>query len=139
MDKSSAIQILNSRKLITEPGSYQLKVTSSVPYQRPDGGDLVKITNYAAMSPYHLKQAQALFATGEFQEATNNAISSSQRVGRDYEPAKGEIVNVVIDLLPNKEGIDSLFVVSVTALKTSKAASINFAEVEETVEETPLV
>lgn len=137
MEKSNAIQILNSRKLIVEPGSFQLKVTSAVPHQR-DNGDLVKITNYAAMTDYHLKQAKDLFKDEKFQEATNQALSSSQRIGKDYEPAKGEIVNVVVDRITNKDGIEILAVVSVTALKTSKAASVSFAEVEE-IEEAPLV
>lgn len=136
MEKSNAVAILNSRKLIAEPGKFNLKVTSSTLFTREDG-TVTKITNYAAMTPYQLEQAKALGKEDKWQEATNQSLSSSQRVGKDYEPAKGELVDVVVDYIKNKDGIDILAVVSVTGMKTTKATSINFDEVE--VEEPALV
>lgn len=130
MNKENAIQIFNSRKLITVPGKYNLKVTSTTPHQREDG-TLVNIVNYAAMTPFHLGEARRLLKEEQFQEATNQAITSSQRIQNDYLPSKGELVDVVIDTITNKAGIEILAVVSVTPMKTSKATSVNFEEVEE--------
>jgi hypothetical protein len=141
MEKDSALQILNSRKLISVPGKYTLKVTSATPFIREDN-TVVNITNYAAMTPYQLQQARELFKAGDYQKATNQALSSSQRIANDYLPAKGEHVEVLVDEIVNKEGITILAVVSVTAIKTSKAGNVSFEEVEETVaaaEEAPLV
>lgn len=137
MEKTNAIQILNSRKLITEPGKYNLKVTSVTPFNREE--TLVNITNYAAMTPYHLQQARALGAEDRWQEATNQALNSSQRIANDYLPSKGELVDVVVDEITNKDGIKILAVVSVTAMKTKTAASINFETIEQAEEQPSLV
>lgn len=129
MEKSNAIQILNSRKLVTEPGSYQLRAVSVVPFDRD--GTLVNIVNFNAMTDYHLSQAKASLKAGEYQEATNFAISTSARVGRDFTPQKGQIVEVVFDHITNKDGIEALVVVGVNALATKKAAAISFDDVDE--------
>lgn len=136
MEKDNAIKIFNSRKLITGPGKFNLKVTSTTPFQREDG-TLVQITNYAAMTPYQLTEAKRLGKEGNWEEATQNSLSSSQRIGKDYLPAKGELVDVVVDHIINKEDIEILAVVGVTAMKTTKATSINFEDAE--VEEESLV
>lgn len=132
MDKKSAIQILESRKLITQPGKYQLKVTSATPFQREDG-TMVSITNYAAMTPYQLGEAKKLIKAEKFQEATNQSLSSSQRLANDYIPSKGEFVDVLVDEIVNKENITILAVVSVVAIKSTKATNVSFTE--EVIEE----
>jgi len=134
MDKESALKIFRSRKLITVPGLYLLKVTSTTPFRREDG-TVVNITNYAAMTPYHLDQAKALAAKELWQEATNQALSSSQRINNDYLPAKGEFVNVLVETIKNKEDINILAIVSVTAIKASTASNVSFDSEEVSIAE----
>lgn len=136
MDKKSAVQILNSRKLVNKVGKFTLKVTSTNPFLRPDG-TAVTIVNFAAMTAYQLGKAKELFAAGEYQEATNLNLSASQLSGR-YVPAKGEIVDVEITEIENKEGINILVVDTIVPRQAERATAISFSmdDEEEVVEAT---
>ncbi len=131
MEKSNAIQIINSRKLITEPGKFAVKVTGITPYTRPDTDILTNIVNFAAMTPYQLGEAKRLLREGLFQEATNQNLTSSQRIGQDFQPDKGEIVNIVVDYIKTTSGENALLVVSVSEMKTKNTFSINLLDEDE--------
>lgn len=130
MDKSQALQILKSRKLIAVAGKYQLRAVSVVLHTREDG-TVVNIINLNAMSPYHVEQAKAQLMEGNYQEATNFAFSTNARLGRDFTPAKGEIINVIVDNITNKDGIDALMVVGISPVAVSKAASVDFSSFDD--------
>lgn len=125
MEKLNSIQIIESRKLVATPGSYELKVTSVTPFEDKF------IANFAAMTPYHLGEAKRLITEGEFQEATNQNISASLRP-TDYIPAKGEIVKVYLDNVTTKSGVTGLFVTSVSEVKarTTTKVSLGFDDVD---------
>lgn len=125
--KENAIQIINSRKLLPEPGKYTVKVTNVTPFQRPDSEILINIVNYAAMTPWQLGEAKRLFKEGDYQECTNQNLSSSQRIGMDYTPMKGEIVDIVIDIVPTKNRPEgALLVIGVQPLRNKQASIIRF-------------
>lgn len=136
MTKESAVQILNSRKLISKEGKFTVKVTSAAPFLREnnDGSKTpVTIVNFAAMTQYQLSQAQELFKTGDYQGATNLNMSASQLSGQ-FVPLKGEIVDVEVGTIQNKEGINILVVTSIVARQAEKAGTISFSLEEDAVE-----
>ena len=135
MEKSSAIQILNSRILVSEEGKYSAKVTNIVPYTREDGQE-VNIIGLAAMNSYGLGQAKEKLAAGDFQGATNTNLSRSARVGQDYTPAKGEIVDFTVGYVETKDGSQALLVTSLTPMARIKAKSVKLSLDEEVVDAT---
>lgn len=124
MDRKSAAQILNSRKLITKIGKVTLKCTNTTPFVREDGTPTT-IVNLNGMTAYQLNKAKELFEAGEYQEATNLGMSASQLSGR-FVPSKGEIVDVEITEIPNKDGVAILVVESIVPRQAEVAPSINF-------------
>lgn len=125
LTKESAAKILNSRKLITAPGKYQVQVTAVTPFERD--GQLTSIVNLAAMNDYQLGVAREAFKAGNYQEATNTQLSASQRIGKDYIPAKGEIVNITVDNVALKDGGEGLLITSLTEVPVTKATNVNFS------------
>lgn len=127
--EESCIQIINSRRIATEPGKYQVKVTNVTPYERPEeqGGLLTQINNYDLMTPYNLQEAKRLFNEGDYTGAASQKLSSSSRIGIDYCPMKGEIVEVVLDIIETKNRPEgALLVKAVQPLRTKVAASVKF-------------
>lgn len=129
MERSSAEQIIASRIPVLSADKYRVKVTSVTPYHKSleGGNDQVAIANFNAMTGYHLAEAKALFAQGEYQEATNKALSSSIR-GTDYMPTKGEHVEIMVEERTTRAGIKGLFVVSITPIQAKKVGNINMAD-----------
>lgn len=129
MDKKSALQILNSRRLVNKVGKITLKCTSTQPFERPDG-TMTTIVNFNGMTEYQYKKAKELFAAGEYQEATNLNMSASQLSGR-FVPSKGETVDVEITEIKNKDGINILVVDSIVPRQAEVAPRINFEDIDE--------
>lgn len=115
MNKKDAIGILGSRLPITSEGKYAVKVTNCGDYHRalPQGGAVVAIANFNAMTPYQMDQAKADLVAGEFAKALNHNLSLSIR-NSDYRPAKGEIVDIEVGIIKTKDGEDALMVTSLT-------------------------
>lgn len=128
LDKKSAVQILNSRAVIAAPGKYTVKVTSTTPFIRE--GVATTIVNFAAMTAYQLSKAQEHFAAGEYDEACNLNMSASQLQGR-YVPSKGEVVDVEVTEITNKEDINILVVDSIVPRQATVAARAKFSFDEE--------
>jgi len=126
MEKSNAIQILKSRTLIAKPGKYRVKTTSATSFYKDLGNGIsqVAIANFDAMTSYHLEAAKTLFAQGDYQEACNQKLSASIR-SNDYNPSKGEIVDIVVDEVTTKNGITGLFIVSISPVKAETASKVN--------------
>lgn len=154
MTAENAIQILNSRKLIVEPGKYNLKVTNVTPFEKNViGGDdlLTNIVNFAGMTTFHRTEAKRFLKAGNFQEATNQNLTASRRIGLDYTPKKGEICEVIVDYValrdflpwanpdgangpdedprfPNgRIGQQGLLVIGVQAMPLAKAINASFS------------
>lgn len=119
----NAVAIIQSRKQINEPGKYRVKVTGTTPYVREDG-TAVTICNLGAMTPYHVAQAKAFLASGATQDATNQNLTSSPRSGRDFTPAKGEIVDVIVDYVVTKDGSQALLVTSMSPVPLAQTGSV---------------
>lgn len=119
----NAVQIIQSRKQINEPGKYRVKVTGTTPFARPDG-TAVTICNLNAMTPYHIAQAKAFLQAGNTQDATNQNLTSSPRSGRDYTPSKGEIVDIIVDFVATKDGSQALLVTSMSAVPLAQTGSV---------------
>lgn len=137
MDKQSAVQILNSRKLIGTEGKFTLKVTSASPFSREnkDGStSQVMIVNFAAMTSYQEGEARKLFKAGDYQGATNLNMSVSQLPGQ-YVPSKGEIVDVEVGTINNKDGVAILVITSIIPRKAQSASAVKFSLDEEDGEE----
>ena len=139
MNKQDALQILSSRKAISEPGKYRLAVSTCQDYFATRGeGDntinLVAIANFRAMTPYHVEEAKAQLAEGKFQDACNNNLSLSIREGA-FKPQKGEIVDVIVEHVDLKDGSKGLFVTSISEVKaTTDIANVSFSMEEEGAE-----
>lgn len=121
MEKKDAIQIISSRKLITEAGKYRLAVSTCQDYADTRGeGDntvnIVAIANFRAMTPYHVDAAKAQLAEDKFQEACNNNLSMSI-TDRGYKPVNGEQVDVIVEHIELKDGSKGLFATSIIPVK----------------------
>lgn len=117
----SAIQIINSRKLIPNvDGYYAVKVGNVTPFEDRF------IANFDAMSPYHLEEAKTYLKNGEFDKATNFRFTASLRV-KDYIPSKGEILEIYISEVTTKKGITGRFVTAIKEIKAKNGASIQLS------------
>lgn len=128
-----ASQILKSRRIIDGPGMIMLKATNITPHVREDGTH-VAIVNFNGMTPYHEAQAKKLYKDGKFDEACNQNISASPRVGKDYTPSKNEYVNVLLTEETTGNGVKGLFVKAIQPIKPEAGRSFSLESVEEEVE-----
>lgn len=133
--REDAMEYINSRKQITSAGKYRVKVTTcnelSTPIDRGNGNIQTHIANFNAMTNYQLQQALAVFQSLEegddHQEATNFALSSSIRYGKDYLPVKGETVDILVSEVENKDGINILVVNGIYPLPLQQGKKIDIA------------
>lgn len=117
----SAVQIINSRKLIPNvDGYYAVKVGNVTPFEDRF------IANFDAMSPYHLDEAKTSLKDGEFDKATNFRFTASLR-SKDYIPSKGEILEIYVSEVTTKKGITGRFVTALKEIKAKNGASIQLS------------
>lgn len=131
-----AVGILNSRLPITRAGKFTVKVTNCGDYHKAlgNGGSVVAIANFNAMSAYQMEQAKALLGEGKNAEALNNNMSLSIR-DTDYRPSKGEIVDIEVGYITTKAGEQALMVTSLTPRKAeSISAKCDFSSFLEDAE-----
>lgn len=128
LTEKTAAKIIQSRSLVTQPGSYELQVSNVTPFNDKF------IVNYKAMTPYHVSEAKRLAKEDDFDAAANQNISSSQRA-TDYIPSKGEFVKVQMDYVTTKSGKTGLFVVAVSPTKAMAKGKISNIFDEEFAEE----
>lgn len=135
---------------------------------KQEGGDsiLTAIVNYAAMTPYQFKVTKQLLRIAIeaekanvvtaiaiiggieaeytlediYQEASNQNLSSSQRIGQDFVPMKGEMVNVVLDIVKTEnQPQGALLCVACQPLRTKSTNKVKISlEEEEENEEVDL-
>lgn len=137
LSKSDALGILGSRLPIGSAGKYAVKVTNCGDFHRPlpQGGAIVAIANFNAMTAYQMEQAKASLTAGEYNDAVNNNLSLSIR-GTDYRPAKGEIVDIEVGIIKTKDGEDALMVTSMTPRVAKQVSTkCDFSEFLEDAEE----
>lgn len=130
--KEVAINILQSRALVTDAGKYTAKVTSVNPFIREDGTQ-TNIVNFNLMTAYQADSARKAFKEGDFAGALNGTSMTASQLQGQYVPSKGETVDVEIGWHTNKEGIDILVVNSVIARKAVAAKKFSL-ELEEELE-----
>ena len=122
--KENTKSIIKSRKLVPSVGNYVLKVTNSTPYTREDGTE-THIVNFAAMTPYQVDVAKALYKNGDYTAATNQVLSASLLKGQ-FVPAKNERVKVFVDNITTKNGVTGLFIVGVSEIPLAEAKGVSF-------------
>jgi len=134
LTKEQVKQIIESRKIVTEPGQYQAKVTNVTLYTREDD-TLVQINNFDLMTPWNLSEAKRLYKEGEYTEAASQKLSNNSRVGTDFCPKKGDIVNVVLDIIATKNQPNGVLLIkAIMPLETKKASAVSFGFDDETEE-----
>lgn len=129
MELDAIKAILGSRVQVTEAGKFKVKVTSVSPYEDRN------ICNFNAMTPYHVTETKAAIAAGDYDTCLNNNLSSGQRMGKDFTPAKGDFVNIHVDFVTTKDGEQALLVTGVEEIKAAATTKLSidswFDEVEE--------
>ena len=126
-----AKRILKSRKVISKPGKYQVKVTST--HLMPTHF----IINTNGMSPYDEKQAKQKYSEGEYEASLKSNLSTNVWVDEDsgevkgFLPEKDEIINIVCDFVQTKSGETGLFITSISAIPVSATSSFSFDDLEE--------
>jgi len=133
LSKSDAARIMASRKLISAPGKYHVKVTNNVRYLAEQGTvhkalaggvSQISIANFAACTPYHVQKFKELIQEGDYDGAANNCLTVSVR-SNDYIPAKNEIVVINVDYVTTKSGEQALLVTSFSALPVSNGGKLS--------------
>jgi hypothetical protein len=136
LTKDNAARIMASRKLITQPGKYHVRVTNDVQYLAEQGtvhrelaGGLfqVSIANFAACTPYHVREFKKAMKEGDYDGAANNNLTASVREN-DYMPSKNEVVVINVDYITTKNGEQALLVTSFNPLPVSAGGKISMED-----------
>jgi hypothetical protein len=124
LSKEDAVGILSSRLPIGSAGKYAVKVTNCGDFHRENaqGGNVIAIANFNAMTPYQMGEAKASLTAGEYNDAVNNNLSLSIRES-DYRPSKGEIVDIEVGIIQTKGGEDALMVTSLTPRQAKQVST----------------
>ena len=110
---------LSKRPLITSTQKRTVKVLNCNDFHKvsADGKTTtVAIANFDCFTVFQAETAKEALLAGDTNKALNQCMSLGIR-STDYRPAKGEIVNVQIDSILNKDGIEILVVTSVMEIK----------------------
>lgn len=126
-----ALNILQSRSVVSEAGKYTAKVTSVNPYLNPETGRKSTIVNFNLMTDYQTSLAQKAFADGDYAGAINSTSMTASQLEGQYVPTKGETVDLEIVDHENKDGVTILVVDTIIARKSTKAKKFSFATVKE--------
>ena len=136
LTQDAALRIMASRKLINKPGKYHVRVTNdvqglaelgSVHKELAGGSFQISIANFAAYTPWHLKQFRAAIKEGKFDEAANNNLTASVR-DVDFIPQKNEIVEINVDYVTTKSGEEALLVTGYNALPVSAGSKLSMED-----------
>ena len=135
LSQESAEKILSSKRVITSPGKYTVKVTSVTEFIKDQ---TVAIVNFDVMNAFQQGQAEELYAAGDFQGACNQGLSMSLRA-LDYTPSPTERVDIEVEEITLKSGEKALMAQAIiprkaVALKKS-VWSFSSAPVEAEAEE----
>ena len=130
LTKDQFLAYTKNRKMLAKADKYALKVRSVNEYLRPDG-TLVAIVNFDAITPYHMEVIKEHIAEGNLQEASNTVFTGSVRVGKDYVPTKGELVNVEVVDGQTKAGDAALFCGGITPRPVAEASAVDFSSMFE--------
>lgn len=120
LSQEQALQILQSRSLITEAGKYTVKTTSTTPIIR-DNGQTVTIVNFSAMTTYHAQKAIEAYNEGKYDDCTNGTSLSASQLEGQFVPSKGETVDIEVGEHVNKDGVTILVVTSIVQRKAVQA------------------
>ena len=124
--KEQFLQYTKNRQFISSADKYALKVRSVNQWVNPQG-KTVAIINFDAITSYHMGLIKDFIKAGDLQEASNTVLTGNVRVGIDYVPSKGEIVNVEIVSGTTKAGESALFVQGVTPRPVAATTSVDFS------------
>lgn len=131
MDQLSAKQILQSRAVISTVGKFTVRVTNVTHGHIRENGQVVNIVNFAAMTAFQAQAALAAYKAGNYEEATQKSLSTSQLSGQ-YTPTKGEIVDIeVAEHFSDNVGENILVVSAIIKRQAEQAHKFSLDDVEE--------
>jgi len=117
-----AVQYIQSRVGINEPGKYTLQVIST----NPHNGKV--IVNLKAQSAEGLAKAKAHLTAGEYDDAANTNMSTSVFADASFIPAKGEYVSAMVDYVENRKGDMVLGVVSINEMRARTTTKVSLGD-----------
>ena len=127
MELKDAVAILGSRTQISAPGKYAVKVTNCGDFHKQlERGSIVAIANFNAMNGYQVGKAKELIQAGDFSGALNQNLSLSIR-DKDYRPAKGEMVHIIVEEVETKTGEKALLATSLTPIAATTGSKVDFS------------
>ena len=136
--KEVALNILQSRSVVSEPGKYTVKVTSVNPFTRDneDGSQTnTHIVNFNCMTQFQASQATKAFKEADYESAINSTSMTASQLSGQYVPSKGETVDIEVRTHLNKDGVEILVVDSIIARKAVTSKKFSLVLEEEPVEE----
>jgi len=131
--KDVALNILQSRSVVAEPGKYTVKVTSVNPFSREDGTN-THIVNFNCMTQFQASQATKAYKEGDYEGAINSTSMTASQLSGRYVPTKGETVDIEVRTHLNKDGVEILVVDSIIARKAVASKKFSLVLEEEPAE-----
>lgn len=119
---AQAVQFIQSRVQVTEPGKYALQVISANPFE-----DRV-ILGLKAQASDKLEVAKQHLREGDYNAAANTNMSTSVFSNSGFIPAKGEHISCMVDYVENREGKMVLGVVSISEIKARSTKKVNLGD-----------
>jgi len=138
VNKLDAIKWLSNRPVISAPGKYTAKVTSCQDFNKvsENGTVTVAIANFNVMNMYQATEAKKAIQAGNYDDAVNKANLSLGIRSTDFRPAKGELVNIIVEEITTKSGEKALLVTSVSEIQAKTASTkMDFSLEEDLVAE----
>lgn len=126
------VGLLNSRVLVKETGKkYQVTVRQISNWTDPEGRERL-IVNLQAKTQYHHDMSLKLTKEGDYQKAINQHLTVTlfkQPNGgwNMYAPKSGEVVNIILGEIVNKQGEKMLTVTSMTEIANASATKTNIS------------
>ena len=111
-----AVQYISSRDIVEQTGVYYTTSVTSVTFH--DGKYIV---NFKAMTPTQLEQAEAYLDEGEWDKASNCALSTNVFADASFVPAPKERVKITLDYVELRDGGTDLRVSSIAPLAVASA------------------
>lgn len=118
---------LRKAHCLTLGESHTVKVNAVNLYQDPIRG-LVHICNLDALSSEHMSQIKTLVADEDYLAAQNLSLTMSARDGKDFTPAKGQLINIVLGEVPNAQGEAVIRVISASPLPAAKSTKVSLED-----------
>tara|TARA_R110000751_G_scaffold275243_1_gene376076 strand:+ start:198 stop:659 length:462 start_codon:yes stop_codon:yes gene_type:complete len=117
-----AIQFIQSRTSVVEPGKYTLQVIGA----NHHAGKI--ILNLKAQEPQGMEAAKEALRDGRYDDAGNTNMSTNVFDDAAFIPAKGEFISCMVDVVETRDGGTKLGVVSISEIKAKVAGKVSLGD-----------